>query len=182
MNTQIHYRFFFLSLLLFVSSFSIAQNIDLSNVSKKGIAYSNMGNKLRFTAFQQKDNHFTFTKTNKSNVDVNTSDIAKIDVFAGYRSGKFALIGAGVSILTFNVLYQLDRDENSEIIDEELLILVASGVVGLAGGLLGALIGLGSKKYKTVYTAPSLGNSHPRLQLKTTTPNAVPSLTFSYSF
>lgn len=183
MKNQYIYRivlsFFFLTIFL---NFSIAQIEDFSLISQKGIAYSINGAKVRFTYVEKKENTFVFTTTNRTNVEIAKSNIAQIDLQKGNYAGKYAIGGALISSATLTSLYLLSTNsQESELGDGFAIILVAS-FSGALGGIIGAFTGFFKKKTTTIYNAPSHGYISPKLQLKTTTPNSIPSLTISYSF
>ena len=158
-------------------------NIVKIHVPNKGFAYSSTGAKVRFKSIYQKDDSFIFTTTNKTILEIKKSKIAKIDLQKGSYAKKVALSSAAITALTIStlLLHHELTTEQIPLSDSPLLIVIIVGTPTLTVGIIGGLIGHCAKKYKTIYKTSSIGYSEPKLNLKTTSPNAIPSLTLSYT-
>lgn len=150
---------------------------------KKGKAYLNSGREFKFKKVTETESSFIFLTMNKTEVELDKTKITRIDKRNGNKGLRYALISLGSTYLLVNTLAYIDgfNSENPfpPFEEEALYLSVAFSIFTVP---LGGLIGLTQKKYKTVYSSSLIGNYEPHLELKTTLPNAVPSITLSYTF
>jgi hypothetical protein len=150
--------------------------------ARKGIAFTNSGNKIRFKKVRETENSFIFTTMNKTDVEIDKFKITKIDRRNGTKGFRYAISSIGVTTLIVIHSYYMDEYLTGGGTTYEGEIATAPVLLSILTGTLGGIIGLTQKRYKTIYTSPSFGNYEPKLKLKTTAPNAIPSLTLSYTF
>ncbi len=172
---------------LFFITFSnpiLAQNGTIFIRANKGIAYTNSGKKIRFKKMRETENSFSFITTNKTKIELEKNKIAQIDRRNGTKGFRYAATAIGVTTLVvihssyLSGYYSLGSNRSSY----EGELLIASVFFSIITGTISGCIGLAQKRYKTIYTSPALGNYEPKLSLKTTVPNSIPSLTLSYTF
>lgn len=172
---------FFLFFLIFSNS-TLAQNGTIFIRADKGIAYTDTGVKIRFKKMRETENSFSFITSNKTKIE--KDKIAQIEKRNGTRGLQYTMTAIGGSCLLVihssyvRSFYSLGRFRSTY--EGELLFV--SIFLSTITGTVAGLIGLSKKRYKTIYTAPSFGINEPHLKLKTTLPNAIPSLTLSYTF
>lgn len=169
-------------LFMMSSNTSFAQKKNNFLKARKGIAFTNSGNKIRFKKVRETENSFIFTTMNKTDVELDKFKIAKIDRRNGTKGFRYAISSIGVTTLIVIHTYYLDEYLTGGGTTYEVEIAIASVLLSIVTGTVGGLIGLTQKRYKTIYTSPTFGNYKPKLKLKTTVPNAIPSLTLSYTF
>lgn len=161
---------------------TIAQEGTIFIRANKGVAYTNSGEKIRFKKMRETENSFSFITTNRTKVEVAKYKIAKIDKRNGNRGFQYMVNSIGLTTLFVIHTSYLDvyYTGGGIITAEEILFvsIILSAFTGTIGGLIGASV----KKYKTIYSTDAFGNYEPNLKLKTTAPNAIPSLTLSYTF
>lgn len=147
-------------LLLFVASHSLAQN-HLTNVSK-GRILTNDGYKIQFANLEfGTENHRYQLLNDHVAKEINATEVYKIEQQTGTEAGKWALwlglsglVGSLLGVAQANVEAPSYGAKANNSIAAPLVI----GITGLSAGI-GALIGSGKKKYKTVYTNPQFGTN-----------------------
>jgi len=166
------------------SNIAYSQNDASFLKLKKGIAFTDSGSKIRFKSVQETENSFIFMTTNRTEIEIEKFRIAQIDKQKGNYAAKYALGGTGIGFLGMStILFVSIANSDSEFnMGDGAFIGIIAGSTGLFFGIFGGLIGFFEKRHKTVYQTSSIGNHTPMLKLKTTLPNAIPSLTLSYSF
>ena len=155
-----------------------SQNLNVGQAIKKGRLFTKDGIEKKFKSLtMQNDNVNVFFDKAAKSILLSEEEIIKIEEVAGNQAllwggvlGASSLLGSIIGVAQAEAQYG-DTGDNSGII------------IGLtaAGTLVGALVGLNIKKYKTVYENPSYVQSSVRLKLNTTIPNQVPSLTLRLS-
>lgn len=173
---------FFIIFLLGVSlNTSFSQNDSGFLSKKKGVAFFNDGTPFPFKSVKEKENTFIFKISNKETVEFNKNEIAQIEKQNGNHAFKYGLISAGTSGLVVFSIYAIRGASNSSSFEGEEIPLAISSI-GIVVGVIGALVGLTQKKYKTIYHTPTFGKIPSTLKLKTTSPNSISSIGISYTF
>ncbi|MFK8006609.1 MAG: hypothetical protein AB8H03_09570 [Saprospiraceae bacterium] len=150
----------------------------------EGFAYTSTGAEINFISIEEKENSILFTTTNKTIIEIPKSNLNQIDLKKGNYAKSAALITFGitaVSVTTFILIS--DPPGNSTFTYSPLIAGVLIITPSLATGLIAGIIGYTVKRSKTIYRRnDSFGYYNSKFKLKTTSPNAIPSLTLSYSF
>ena len=173
-----------ISLLVFLTFSNViyAQSKTTFIKARKGIAFTNSGKKIKFRFVKETENSFVLTTMNKTEVELEKFKIAQIDRRNGTKGMQYALSAIGGTTIIVMHTYYLNGFYTRGRSTYEGEILLASVFLSVITGTVGGLIGLSEKKYKTIYTSPTFGNYKSKLNLKTTSPNLIPSLTLSYTF
>ena len=149
-----------IALFVFNMGFIIAQTDELPATVAKGRLFTLEGKKLEFLNLSTSAEQYTFTDMaiNRSQT-ILPDNVLRIEQQTGTEAGKWALYMGVAGLLgsTAGVL--------SAINDAKYLGLKTNDVNGapivvgltLTSALVGALIGSGKKKYKTVYNNPMYG-------------------------
>lgn len=176
--------FYLTCFLFFLTSFTTtyAQSKTSFLHAKKGIAITITGKKVKFRKVRETENSFIFTTINKTEVEIEKFKIAQIDKQRGTKGFRFARNTIGLTSLFVVHAYYLDEYYTGGGPSYEGEVAILTIFLSTITGTIGGLIGLTQKRYKTIYTSPTFGNYEPKLNFKTTSPNAVPSLTLSYTF
>lgn len=173
--------------LLFFLTFSnttYAQSKTTFIKASSGIAFTNSGKKIRFRNVKETENSFVFTTPNRTKVELEKFKITQIDKRNGTKGLRYAAAAIGVTTLIVVNSSYIDEFYSLDFIsfyggDEVAIISIVFSIIT---GTIAGLIGLTQRRYKTIYTSPTFGRYEPKLNLKASSPNSIPSLTLSYSF
>ncbi|MFK7772369.1 MAG: hypothetical protein AB8F94_09520 [Saprospiraceae bacterium] len=175
-TTPIQFLILFATLLFFPNPLN-AQDQGKLVTLKKGKIFTTDGNLIGFQMLRQTDEKFFYQNIKGEFIGISKSDVTLIQKQNSSYAFRYGLTSGASAIFGYFIGSAVSNRQLSQKTKRNGLILSS-----ICGTLFGVIYGSTKKKYSTVYQSPNLGKKVGHLKLDSTTPNAIPSLTLSYTF